>query len=294
MLAYNDQYVSNLQSASSPRKNLSHRLCLHSDRCRVHSGPGLLRVSVCGAGLRGPAAPGFRGAAGLHFGDPFRHCPKLRDAGIRVAVENYNHDTRDHWKLVSDASLRGENTFELVSPILIGEDGLKELETVCWVLDLCDVKINDSCGFHVHMDAANFNMDTWKNMALTYKRLESVIDSFMPGSRRDNQYCRSLNAISEVKIRSASTISELQRVFNNQRYYKLNLEAYSRHRTVEFRQHSGTTDFTKMEKWIRFLNGLITFAQAGNIPSRTSLENLPFLNDKEKIFFKIRTKKLAR
>lgn len=219
---------------------------------------------------------------------------ELRDAGIRVAVENYNHDTRDHWKLVSDASLRGENTFELVSPILIGEDGLKELETVCWVLDLCDVKINDSCGFHVHMDAANFNMDTWKNMALTYKRLESVIDSFMPGSRRDNQYCRSLNAISEVKIRSASTISELQRVFNNQRYYKLNLEAYSRHRTVEFRQHSGTTDFTKMEKWIRFLNGLITFAQAGNIPSRTSLENLPFLNDKEKIFFKIRTKKLAR
>ena len=219
---------------------------------------------------------------------------ELRDAGIRVAVENYNHDTRDHWKLVYDASLSGNDTFELVSPILVGEDGLRELETVCWVLDLCDVKINDSCGLHVHMDAANFNMDTWKNLALTYKRLESVIDSFMPRSRRDNQYCRSLNAISEVKIRSASTISELQRVFNNQRYYKLNLEAYSRHRTVEFRQHSGTTDFTKMEKWIRFLNGLITFAQTGNISGRTSLENLPFLNDKEKMFFKIRTKKLAR
>lgn len=66
----------------------------------------------------------------------------------------------DHWKLVTDSSLQGNNTFELVSPILVGENGLKELETVCWVLDICNAKVNDSCGFHVHMDAASFNLDT--------------------------------------------------------------------------------------------------------------------------------------
>ncbi|RGU37176.1 hypothetical protein DWW78_05595 [Alistipes indistinctus] len=32
----------------------------------------------------------------------------------------------------------------------------------------------------------------------------------------------------------------------------MNPEAYSRHRTVEFRQYSGTTDFTKMEKRVVF------------------------------------------
>jgi len=32
----------------------------------------------------------------------------------------------------------------------------------------------------------------------------------------------------------------------------LNPEAYCRHRTVEFRQYSGTTDFTKMEKRVVF------------------------------------------
>lgn len=90
-----------------------------------------------------------------------RRLPReLQDAGIVVAVEGYNHTTRENWKLVTDGSLQGNNTFELLSPILVGEAGLKELEKVCWVLDLCDAKINDSCGLHVHLDAAGFNMNT--------------------------------------------------------------------------------------------------------------------------------------
>ena len=94
---------------------------------------------------------------------------ELREAGVEVTVERYNHNTRSYWKLVTDSSIRGNNTFELVSPILTGEAGLTELERVCWVLDLCNVKVNESCGLHVHMDASGFELDTWKNLALTYK-----------------------------------------------------------------------------------------------------------------------------
>ena len=218
---------------------------------------------------------------------------ELQDAGIQVSVEGYNHDARNHWKLVTDSSLEGRDTFELVSPILVGEDGLHELETVCWVLDACDVKVNESCGFHVHMDASDFNMDAWKNLALSYKHIERIIDSFMPRSRRDNRYCKSMRSLSEARIARAATIRDLQQAFDNNRYYKVNLEAYSRHRTVEFRQHSGTINFAKMEKWIRFLNGLIIFAQAGQLSSRTTLDRLPFLDEKQKLFFKLRTKKLT-
>ena len=218
---------------------------------------------------------------------------ELREAGIHVAVEGYNHTTRDHWKLVTDSSLQGNNTFELVSPILVGENGLKELETVCWVLDICNAKVNDSCGFHVHMDAASFNLDTWKNLALTYKHLEHLIDAFMPRTRRNNTYCKTLSGVSDERIKSVRTIDGLREVFNNDRYHKVNFEAYSRHRTVEFRQHSGTTNFTKMENWIRFLNGLITFAKRSSLPRRMTLEGLPFLDGKQKLFFKLRTKKLA-
>lgn len=218
---------------------------------------------------------------------------ELRDAGIRVAVEGYNHTTTEYWKLVTDSSLQGSETFELVSPVLVGEAGLKELEKVCWVLDICDAKVNDSCGLHVHLDAAGFDLDTWKNLALTYKHLEHLIDAFMPGSRRNNTYCKSLTGVSDERIKSAGTIDDLQGVFNNDRYHKVNFEAYSRHRTVEFRQHSGTTNFTKMENWVRFLNGLIIFAKRSSLPNRMTLEGLPFLDEKQKLFFKLRTKKLA-
>ena len=225
--------------------------------------------------------------------DKQRLARELSEAGIDVAVEGYNHDTRNHWKLVSDGSLSGNDTFELVSPILEGEAGLQELQKVCWVLDYCDVKVNNSCGLHIHMDAADFTIETWRNLAITYRHLEPVIDAFMPNTRRNNTFCKRLSGISESRIREAQTIQDLRGVFRNDRYHKLNLEAYARHRTVEFRQHGGTTNFTKMENWIRFAANMITFAKQGMVNTGCSLANIPFLTADQKIFFKLRTKKLA-
>nr|DAR42361.1 MAG TPA: Putative amidoligase enzyme [Caudoviricetes sp.] len=219
---------------------------------------------------------------------------ELTAAGINVQVEGYNHtDHTEHWKLVTDSSLSGNNTFELVSPILHGEQGLEELEKVCWVLDLCNAKVNDTCGLHVHMDAAEFDLTTWKNLILTYKRLEGVIDNFMPHSRRNNRYCKALTAITENSIKHARNISDLRAAFSHNRYHKVNLEAYTRHRTVEFRQHGGSTNFTKMSAWIHFLAKMITFAKQGQVQAGTTLQNIPFLTESEKLYLKIRTKKLA-
>ena len=219
---------------------------------------------------------------------------ELTAAGINVQVEGYNHtDHTDHWKLVTDSSLSGNNTFELVSPILHGEQGIEELEKVCWVLDLCNAKVNDTCGLHVHMDAAEFDLTTWKNLILTYKRLEGVIDNFMPHSRRNNHYCKALTAITENSIKHARNIGDLRAAFFHNRYHKVNLEAYARHRTVEFRQHGGSTNFTKMSAWIHFLAKMITFAKQGQVNAGTTLQNIPFLTESEKLYLKIRTKKLA-
>ena len=239
----------------------------------------------------------FRRRVGIEieadYCDKHRLARELSEAGIDVAVEGYNHDTRNHWKLVSDGSLSGNDTFELVSPILEGESGLQELQKVCWVLDYYDVKVNNSCGLHIHMDAADFTIETWRNLAITYRHLEPVIDAFMPNTRRNNTYCKRLSGISESRIREAQTIQDLRGVFRNDRYHKLNLEAYARHRTVEFRQHGGTTNFTKMENWIRFVANMITFAKQGMVNTGCSLANIPFLTADQKIFFKLRTKKLA-
>ena len=143
------------------------------------------------------------------------------------------------------------------------------------------------------MDAAEFDLQTWKNLIITYKRLENVIDHFMPQSRRNNRYCRTIATISEIAINRASNISDLRAAFANNRYHKINLEAYARHRTVEFRQHGGSTNFTKMSAWIHFLAKMITFAKQGQVNAGTTLQNIPFLTESEKLYLKIRTKKLA-
>lgn len=217
----------------------------------------------------------------------------LREEGIQVSAENYNHTTRNHWKLVTDSSLSGNNTFELVSPVLEGQNGLKELKKVCWVLDACDVKVNASCGLHIHFDAANFSLQTWKNIAISYKHIELVIDKFMPESRQNNNYCRSLRNITEQKINNAQSIDNLQQVaFENTRYFKVNPQSYSRHKTIEFRQHAGSINYDKISNWVLFLNGLVTFAQQQPIASGMVLNDIPFLSDEQKSFFRLRTKKL--
>ena len=69
--------------------------------------------------------------------------------------------------------------------------------------------------------------------------------------------------------------------------------AYSRHRTVEFRQHSGTISFPKIENWVCFLDRMITFSSVGSLPAGIRLEDFPCLGEKQKLYYKLRTKKLA-
>lgn len=181
----------------------------------------------------------------------------LRDAGLRAEIEGYNHDTRPHWKIVTDSSVR--NGFEVVSPILRGEQGLREAENAATALETAGAKINTTCGLHVHFDSASLGVNEIRAIATRYARHETEIDAFMPSSRRGdaNQYCRGTRRIFEsAAFQRAETIDELIDA-QGSRYFKLNLQSYRRHQTIEFRQHSGTVSAEKISNWVRFLNGFI-------------------------------------
>lgn len=140
---------------------------------------------------------------------------ELTEAGIEVASERYNHDLRPHWKLVTDSSLNGNDTFELVSPILEGEGGLEKLERVCWVLDSCNVKINGSCGLHVHMNAEDFNITTWRNLFAFLQACRSGNRQVHAGlaQGRQQHLLWLLIQFPDERIRSARNIRELQGLF---------------------------------------------------------------------------------
>lgn len=209
-------------------------------------------------------------------------CAKLNEAGINCHIEGYNHNTRNHWKIVNDSSIVGRDGFEVVSPVLNGAQGMAQVETVCRVLKECNAKVNRSCGTHVHIDAQNISLQTWKNIYINYSRFERTIDDFMPNSRKanNNYFTNGFSGIDnfEAKINQASNLQSISGIFSNSRYFKINPVSYARHNTIEFRQHSGTIEFEKISNWIYFLSNLIKFSETSLATDKT-LNGLAAFND---------------
>ncbi|WP_375435096.1 amidoligase family protein [uncultured Hymenobacter sp.] len=203
---------------------------------------------------------------------------ELRAQGLEAHDESYNHTTRPHWKIVSDASVHGANAFELVSPVLRGYEGLEDLARACRALKVTGAQVNSSCGLHVHLGAQDLSVENMKNLVRNYLVLESSIDSVMPRERRasNNSYCRSLQgsrtmAEAERQILAATTAQELSTAANNNdRYHKVNMQSFFRQGTIEFRQHSGSTDFEKISFWVKFLANLVDYSK-----TRLVAPNLP-------------------
>jgi hypothetical protein len=183
----------------------------------------------------------------------------LRDDGINATIERYNHQTRQHWKIITDASCG----WEIVSPILSGEQGLNELRKVCETLTRIGCKVDKTCGLHVHIGADALGVDRVKSTIKRWLGNESQnLDSIQPPSRRgtNNQYCLPLaNTIRTDLIDDCLTIDQLVRL-QSTRYSKLNLQSYRTHRTIEFRHHAGSTNATKITNWVKFLLDFCTNA----------------------------------
>ena len=177
-----------------------------------------------------------------------------RDVDCRV--EHYNHTTQRYWKIVTDASLRPVNghAYELVSPILTGDAGVAELKTVLDAINEAGAQVNVSCGLHVHLGCQDMTMNQIATLYERYAAYESQIDSIMPRSRRGNaRWARSLANMTE-RVKGCADKHEAEWF---DRYYKINLSNVARRGAIEFRQHSGTTDFVKISNWLAFLQQFI-------------------------------------
>lgn len=228
----------------------------------------------------------------LTFGVECETYNVMRDALIReveqrnisIQSEGYNHrDNNHYYKIVSDSSIQGVNGQEIVSPILKGKEGLNSLKMVCDSLNAIGAKVNRSTGLHIHFDASKISDAHFVQIFRNYQKIESVIDSFMPVSRRsnNNRFCGSIQGLD---YDSCNTKSDVIRV-NGTRYRKVNAESYLNHKTVEFRQHSGTTDYDKIANWINFLRKLIQYSFENEIQECVSIEEVPFLTKAEKKYF---------
>lgn len=192
------------------------------------------------------------------------------------------------FKIVPDGSLSGTNTAECVTPALNGnENGFDSLKKLCDALSQIGATVNKSCGLHVHIGAADLTNEEYCNVFVNYMRLELAIESFLAPSRRGMRatWCYSLRNRKQ-RVLLAATKQQMAEALGHDRYHRVNAESYSRHRTIEFRQHQGTVSYTKIEAWVKFLAKLVEYSKTNRLNNDIDrIEDIPFLSEEEKNYF---------
>lgn len=185
------------------------------------------------------------------FGIEFEHLSKLSHhdmanllAEHKVPVDQYATGTHrcpegcySGWQVKTDSSITAVEKYpygvELVTPPMT----FKQANEVRRALKVI-VKhggVNSSCGLHVHVHAPEFSRmredsGDFRLFELAWLYVEKVFFSYVPLSRRRNDFCRPGVDLGE-------------------RYQALNLQPLlsddDRRQTVEFRLHSGTLNYNK-------------------------------------------------
>ena len=182
----------------------------------------------------------------------------ISDAGIPCYAEDYGHDAPRNWKVVKDGSL-SYGGFEVVSPILRGTEGIEQVRKVAEALRNAGATIDSRCGLHVHVGAQGLSGADLMNVLRRYEAhitdIQSVLIPFRREGAHGARWCRSVAGLVSrfSSLPNTATCEDVCAVAGSGgRYYTVNLLAYLRHGTLEFRQHSGTLDATKIANWIMF------------------------------------------
>ena len=195
-------------------------------------------------------------------------------------------------------------TAEIVScPMAYGMDAMEQINKVSNALQDMGATIMSNCGFHVHISNAplmnGVDANDWtrksiehfentgnyysenlsdpmdavliKDVMYRYTKMQNGyngINSMLPRSRRDMTMARVLVLES---IEAANTIRELQNATHG-KFSTINLQPWTTHGTIEFRQAAGTIEADKILHWIRFLLNLIDHSENYRIDQSASRE----------------------
>lgn len=199
------------------------------------------------------------------------------------------------WTVESDASIEAYNgeACEFVTPKCSYED-IPTVQECIRALRKAGAKVNKSCGLHVHIDGANHNAKSLKNLTFTFRAKEDLIFKAVgTQQRRLDRWCKpiddnlidSIKGIKKLNDRSlhdawygtySSWRSESEH-YHDSRYHALNLHSLWYRGTVEFRLFEATLHAGEVRAYINLC--LAMSAQAINA-KRASADVLDNGNDK--------------
>ena len=162
------------------------------------------------------------------------------------------------WNAQGDCSISagpGRIGVEVVSPVLSGADGLRQIQLVCEWMNNLGAEVNSSTGCHVHVGFDRTNKDGLKRLiAMVANHEQGIFATTGSKSRENNRFCKGVRSSAEAK-----TIYENGLPSYADRYHVLNVAnlASNGKPTVEFRAFGGTTNATKSIGYVRLAVGFV-------------------------------------
>jgi Putative amidoligase enzyme len=201
----------------------------------------------------------------------------LRDcttAGIRCQEENYNHHTRPHWKMTTDATVTGG---EFVSPIMAGDTAsLDEVRDVIRIIRSNGGESTQTVGMHVHHDVTDFTTPAMRVALIdALEGAEHALAQFVLPARADG-----LTSCGSGRYRTGEWTAMRARVgtitpgseahLSNHEYTAVDRYRFfnigtpmRKYGTVEFRGLGATLHAGKVRVWVRMGQAVIEAARQG-------------------------------
>ena len=238
-----------------------------------------------------------------YFGTSVHYCGTYYDAWGVTDPEG------KEWKLMSDSSICGERKIdfgyrstsdgeyqvEMVTPKLTYAE-LPKLQECVRRVRKAGAKVNNSCGIHVHVDAANHNRQSLKNLiGIMYSKEDILFKALQVDPIRARDYCQKVR---EPMLRQARTLSSdettdltlLENIwyegferggsnrhdhYNDTRYYALNLHSTFYRGTVEWRCFNSTLHAGKVAAYVNLCLAISAqaIAQRSTVMRKTQSEN---------------------
>lgn len=209
------------------------------------------------------------------------------------------------WKLMSDASIHGERKtrngysatdnkayrVEMVTPKLTYAELPKFQECVRRVKK-AGAKVNNSCGIHVHVDAANHNRQSLKNLiGIMYSKEDMLFKALQVNEARASRWCQKVREPMLKKARKLSSdetkdLTQLEYIwyegdvsntehYNWTRYYALNLHSVFYRGTVEWRCFNSTLHAGRAAAYVNLCLAISAqaIAQRSTVMRKTQSEN---------------------
>lgn len=209
------------------------------------------------------------------------------------------------WRLMYDSSIetekRDENGYthiasrlyavEMVTPKLTYAE-LPKLQECVRQVRHAGAKVNRTCGIHVHVDAANHNRQSLKNLiGIMYSKEDILFNALKVNPERVEAYCKKVREPMLQKARRLSSeettdLTQLEQIwyegnvsktqhYNWTRYYALNLHSVFYRGTVEWRCFNSTLHAGKVAAYVNLCLAISAqaIAQRSTVMRKTHSDN---------------------